>query len=344
MNAAATTQPAPYVPTTISRTSGELSFSDSDATAAASLGIILDGSIEDRISRAIHAYNHATRYAIEAGYLLLSAKKEIEHGQFSQGIEALGLSSQRASELMRMAKFASSLPDDRRAEMLMLPKSKVLALAAADAEVIADLLADENATDFARLSVRDLRQRIHDLEVAVAQTAAGKDKALAKLDVMAEQARRRMGAPMTDGMPPVVADLRAEISELVKKSELSMESLFEVCLELSMLTKDSAASQWIKPTLLFGLSGLSALDTRLTVLLNQFAEAAGEKIRHGNAKPRLHVSLSAEEIKALGHEWNRLTIAHREEIAQRHGGRRKERAKRTQTRSPPRGIQKDLDT
>ncbi|MBZ8143090.1 hypothetical protein CLD22_24815, partial [Rubrivivax gelatinosus] len=128
-------------------------FDGADTAAAQQLGFALVGTVEDRLSRAAYSYNLAARLAVEAGYLLLSVKSEVEHGAFQAAIDGLGLSSQRASELMRMAKLTTLLPPEKRAELLVLSKTKVLALASADPEVIEEVLA-AGTEEIDALSVR----------------------------------------------------------------------------------------------------------------------------------------------------------------------------------------------
>src|SRR5450830_1502562 len=149
---------------TKSRTVREFEFTMEDAIAADELGIVLGGAMGDRITRAVVSYNMAARLAVEAGYLLLSVKSEIGRGNFIASVEAMGLSTQRASELMQSAKFISAVPKAQRAELLSLPKSKVLALASADPAVIEQMLEDGDVSDLDSLSVRALRLRIRELE------------------------------------------------------------------------------------------------------------------------------------------------------------------------------------
>jgi uncharacterized small protein (DUF1192 family) len=300
------------------RTSGDLSFGDADSAAATSLGIVLVGSIEERIGRAVYAFNNATRYAVEAGYLLLSVKADVEHGRFESGIEELGLSSQRASELMRMAKFATALPEERRAEMLMLPKSKVLALAGADSEVIADLLADAEGADLDALSVRELRQRIRDLQAETANVAVDRDTAIAERDGLAKQLRkRRRDAEDHDGVPTVVADARAEVTELIKKAELALASMHPIGVDIVGLAAHSEAAEWVNPSLRLALSGLVALHIQTLGLIGQFSKALGEDVRKLQSQPDGLAFLDETEIKAVAEEWARLTALHQHEAALR---------------------------
>lgn len=301
------------------RTSGHLDFTPDDTAAAGSLGIVLTGSLEDRIGRAVYAYNNATRYAVEAGYLLLSVKAEVEHGQFEEGIEALGLTRQRASELMRMAKFATLLPADRRAEMLMLPKSKVLALAAADAEVIADLLdaPQGDEVELQSLSVRELRKRIRELEAKAVDAATERDTLAAERDGLAKKLRRReRDAEDHEGTPLVVADMRAEGAALLKKAELALGGLHPLGVEVVGLASADAAD-WIKPSLRLVLSGIVALRLQADGLIAQYAKALGDDARKLASQPDALAFLDETEIKTVAEDWARLVAVNQHEAAMR---------------------------
>lgn len=300
------------------RTSGALDFTEADTAAATSLGIVLSGALEERISRAVYAFNNATRYAVEAGYLLLSVKVEVERGQFEAGIQDLGLSSQRASELMRMAKFATALPEERRAEMLMLPKSKVLALAGADAAVIEDLLADEDGTDLAALTVRELRDRIKDAEAQLADVAVERDTAIAERDGLAKKLKKRnRDAEDHEGTPIVIADIRAEVAALIKKGELSADSLYPVLDELIGYAGHEQAGTWVHPSVRYALSGLVALRLQIDGLIGKAAAALGEDVKRLQSSPDGLAFLDEGEIKAVAEEWQRLVATHQHEAALR---------------------------
>lgn len=295
------------------RTSVQIDFTDADSAAATSLGIVLGGTLEDRISRAVYAFNNATRYAVEAGYLLLSVKADVEPGQFGAGVEDLGLSRQRAAELMRMAKFATALPDERRAEMLMLPKSKVLALAGADASVIADLLenGDGEGNDLDALSVRDLRQRIRTLEAQTVDVATQRDTALAENKKLTKQlTRRARDAEDDEGTPAVIADARAECAELIKKAELSVASLSPVAQEIVNLIGHERAHDWVKPSLRMVLSGVVALRIQADGVISQLAKALGDDVRKLQSQPDALAFLDESELKLVAEEWLRLVPAH----------------------------------
>lgn len=307
-------QPTTQLVETEVRTSGQIEFTEADTAAAASLGIVLSGALDERISRAIYAFNNATRYAVEAGYLLLSVKAEVEHGQFVTGIEELGLSKQRASELMRMAKFATTLPEDRRAEMLMLPKSKVLELAGADAAVIEDLLADADGADLNALSVRELRQRIRELEAAQTDTSVQLDTVTAERDGLAKKLKKRArDAEDHEGTPIVIADIRAEGAALLKKAELSVDALHPLGVELCGLAGTETAQGYVNPSLRLLLSGLVALHLQLDGVIKKFADALGDDKRKLASPPEGLAFLDDNEIANVAEEWARLTSTHQHE-------------------------------
>lgn len=309
------------------RTVRGFEFTEADSAAALELGIMVGGAVGDRISRAVVSYNMAARLAVEAGYLLLSVKSELAHGEFETGVESLGLSSQRASELMRMAKFATALPESQRAEMLSLPKSKVLALASADPEVIEQLLEDGDVSDLDDLSVRGLRQRIRELEASTTDMAVQRDKAEADLKALEKKQRRAERDAEDQVVPLVVADLRSELAALIKKAELAVTSLHPVGVDIVGLSAHSDGAQWREPTLRLGVSGLLALRELVDGSLKSFTEAIGEKAKWLGDVPDPLSFLDASEVKALAEDYGRLTAVHQHEAALREHERAQARPK-----------------
>ena len=54
------------------------------------LSVPLDGSIAARLDRAVACQNGATALMLQAGFLLLSVKAELSHGEFSRAVEERG--------------------------------------------------------------------------------------------------------------------------------------------------------------------------------------------------------------------------------------------------------------
>lgn len=288
---------------------------------------MVGGAVGDRITRAVVSYNMAARLAVEAGYLLLSVKAEVEHGQFEEGVASMGLAPQRARELMRMAKFTTSLPDSQRAEMLALPKSKVLALASADPEVIEQMLEDGDVSDLDDMSVRGLRQRIRELEATTTDLAVQRDKADADLKALEKKQRRAERDAEDQVVPLVVADARAELAALIKKAELAITSLHPVGVEIVGLVAHNEAAEWVKPSLRLGLSGLLAVRELVDGSIKSFVEAMGEDIDRVAQQPDVLAFLDASEINGVAEDWARLTAVHQHEAALREHERAQARPK-----------------
>lgn len=299
------------------QTSGDLNFTEKDASAAQELGIMVGGAVGDRITRAVVSYNMAARLAVEAGYLLLSVKSEVEHGQFEEGVASMGLAPQRARELMRMAKFTTALPDSQRAEMLALPKSKVLALASADPEVIQQMLEDGDVSDLDDMSVRGLRQRIRELEANSTDLLVQREKAQADLKAMEKKMHRASRDEEDMVVPLVVADVRAELAALIKKAELAVTSLHPIGVKVVGLVSHADAAEWVEPTLRLGLSGLLALRELVDGSIKSFAEAMGDNVKRLRSQPDTLSFLDASEVKHIAEDWARLTAIHQHEAALR---------------------------
>jgi hypothetical protein len=300
------------------RTVRGFEFTEGDSIAAVGLGIVLGGSVSDRVSRAAVACNMAARLAVEAGYLLLSVKAEMPHGEFEDGMEALGLTSQRASELMRMAKFATMLPESQRNEMLMLPKSKVLVFASADPEVIEDVLEGGDFADLADMNTRALRLRIRELEAQRVNLSVERDTVASERDGLAKQLKRQRAQRDDDGgVPVVVADLRAEASALVKRVEMCFSSLQPVGVELANLAGNGDALEWVNPTGRMVVSGMVALRLQLDGLIERYMEAFHVDVKALTDMPDPLAFLDQSEIAQVASEWAQLTALHKHEEALR---------------------------
>ncbi len=208
------------------RTFGELVLTDADAQAAAEIGVVMSGTLEDRIGRAVQAHNMAARLVVEAGYLLLGVKAELAHGEFERGIESMGLAPQRAREMMTTARFVTSLPADKRQEVLLLPKTKVLMLANADTEVLADLI-DSPDSDVYGLSVRELRARIKELEADAGKRTKRLEAELDHRDAVIQKLKKKEVQREFDPLTHMVRDEVLAYQGGVEINLQSLQALFE---------------------------------------------------------------------------------------------------------------------
>ncbi|MDR3086758.1 MAG: hypothetical protein LBU45_02240 [Azoarcus sp.] len=152
-----------------------------------SIGLPLDGSVDERLARAISCHNGATALALQAGILLLSVKEETPHGEFGKLIESRGFDSKHAYTLMRSAEFFARLAPEDQKRVFTIGKSKVLMLANADPEVVEAALEDGDF-DVETLSVRAMRARIKELERDRANIQSKLNTAEMRLDRLSKEA------------------------------------------------------------------------------------------------------------------------------------------------------------
>lgn len=113
------------------------------AAAAAEIDLDLSGD-PDALASAASALMHASdglaqrasAMAYAVGLQLIAARGKYQYGDWSALVERVGITSQRDSELRRIAGRCAQLAPDARKRMLGLGKRKILALAALDHETI----------------------------------------------------------------------------------------------------------------------------------------------------------------------------------------------------------------
>jgi len=292
-------------------------ISDEIVSYAARLGADLRAPLEDRADRAAEHMNRSQRHELATGLLLGSIKAECEHGQFLSMLEERGFEERSARRAMQYAQFILSRSDDEREFLVGLPKTKVMALAGADLEVVDDIL--ENADgDIAVLGVRQLRLELRRLQAEKTNAEVDRDKAVAERDGLSKQLRkRRRDEEDNDGVPLVIADVRAEAAALVKKAELALTSLYPLGVEMAGLGGHDEAGVWVQPSMRLALSGLVALRVQMDGLIGSYVQALGDKADKLKSHPDSLAFLDASEIKTVAEDWERLTALHQHEAALR---------------------------
>lgn len=292
-------------------------ISDNVVAFSVGLGVDLGAPLEERADLAAQHMNRSQRHMLAAGLLLGSIKRECQPGEFLALVEARGFEERAAQRAMQYAQFVLSRPDGERNGLLEMHVSKVLALASADPEVIEDMLVSPDE-GLSGLSVRELRQRIRDLEAQSTNAAIERDTAVAERDGLAKQLRRRQrDAEDGDGVPMLVADARAEGAALVKKAELALAALHPLGVEVCNMTGHDEAGAWVKPSLRLLMSGLIALRVQADGLIEQYAKALGDDVKKLQSQPDALAFLDEAEIKAVAEEWSRLVATHQHEAALR---------------------------
>lgn len=324
------------------RPSGHLEFDEQDRAVALALQVDLEGSVDARISRAISAVNQAALKAVEAGYLLLNVKAEVGHGRFTEAVEAAGLSRQRASEMMQMAKVLTLAPEAQRTRLLEMPKSKVVELARADQAVVEVLLEEGNADKIDALTVRELRAEISSLKATLTDVTVQRDSAEAEVTTLKRSKSVASKAGRADGVPMMVAELRAEILALQEKSRLAIASLQEMARGTDGM-RGTALDQWAEPTAQMGLAALCALHVQLSGAIESWVQAAGMTSVEvvGNILTRLTPAEVTENARAF----DELAQVHAYESAlrqwEREQGAPKGRGRPAAKPTPPAAVRAD---
>ena len=306
------------------RTSAKLDFSEDDQAAAAALGLVVAGSPVDQISRAAMVLNTATRLAVEAGYNLLAAKAALQHGDFMAKLEEIGFSPYRAAEAMRRAKFVTAQPEERRAELLNMQPSKLLVLADASAEAVEELLEDGDI-DPANLGVRALRARVRELEKKAADAVVDRSTAEAEAESLRKKLAAQNHQPAAGVMPVVIKDIRSETIALLKKAELSVESLVPIETELAGL-RWSAVDAWVNPSGQLLMAGLVALRLQLDGAIERIAEKL-EMVASSLKEPDALAGLDKFEVVEIAGVYQGLIRSHEYEAALRQYERDQEKPK-----------------
>lgn len=273
-------------------------------TWAAGLGIELGGTLDDRADRAAEHMNRSQRHMLASGLLLASIKDACEHGEFTALIAERGFEERSAQRAMQYAEFVFSRPESERELLIGLPKSKVLALAGADAEVIEAVLSGDGADSIDTLSVRALQDRIRELEANAVDASVALEKTETEARALRDKLTRR--ADRADKVPHVVADLRAEIAENTKAAELAIGSFHGLGMDLVNLGA-AGAHDWKDGTLRLAVAGLIALRLQVEGLLQSYLR---ELPPGDDAAPTVSSSFTPQEAAEAAERFATLVGAH----------------------------------
>lgn len=300
---------------------GRFELSGDLAAFAQGIGIDLSGTVNERANLAAEHMNRSQRHMLASGLLLASIKAECEHGQFTALITERGFEERAARKAMQYAAFVCAQPEPTRLRLIEMPRSKVMEIASADPEVIQTLLED-GGEQIDALSVRALRDRIRDLEAAATDLTVQRDAAEAEAEGLRKKVKR--GLPdRQDGVPLVVADLRAEIMALGKKASLSLDGFQALSSDLGALIGIDASHDWADATVRLAAAQLAALAVQLNGLLHYYATALpGEDLT-----PAKRSYLTKDEVLQAAKTFAELSQLHDYERALREWEREQQRPK-----------------
>lgn len=275
------------------------------ADFAAQIGLELSGTLGDRADAAAVHMNRSHRHRMAAGLLLLSIKAECAHGEFMQIVSERGFGQRTANREMDYAEFVLTRSAAERVRLLEMPRSKVMAIAEADPEVIKVLLEDggESIDD---LSVRALKERVRILQAAATNAEVKLDTVTAQRDTAIAKLSRQPG-DREDHVPAVFADARAEIAVLQRKAAVSLESLHQSVRELAEMGGGKDAAAWRDGTARMALAGLAELRMAVSAAL---ADALAMLPEEGVVVPATLSRLSDQEVVEVAAHWRSLTRVH----------------------------------
>lgn len=269
---------------------------------AESLGVDLRGSLSDKADRAAEHMNRSQRHMLASGLLLFAMREEAEHGEFLQLVEERGFERSAAYRAMQYVQFIASRPETERELLIGLPKSKVLALAGADQEVIDQLLID-GGERIGALSVRALMEELRDAKAGAVDLATQRDTAEAEAVALRQQLARR--GERADKVPLVVAELRAEIAAQTKAAELAVGAFQALGMDVVSLGA-AGAHDWKDATLRLAVAGLMSLRLQLQGLLEKFLR----ELPDGDTEPSAMSSFTRQEADEAAERFAALTQAH----------------------------------
>lgn len=313
------TSPNTAVSTVIAKSADVFAFDPAALTVLArTVSVQLDGTVAERIDQAAMHSSRSLRHELACGLLLISIKAECDHGEFASLLESRGFEVRGAQQSMQLARFVLGRSEAEREQLIGVQKSKVLQLASADPEVINAVL-DEGIDKIDALSVRALRQRLHDMTASAADLAVQRDAAEAEAAGMRKQLTRQPGE-RDDKLPLVVADLRAEIMTMGKKADLAISSFYGLGIDLVNLRATDLTHDWADATMRLAVSQLGALRLQIDGIVKSFlAELPGE-----DPSPTEQSYLTKQEVLETARRFGELTQVHTYEHALRDWQREQE--------------------
>jgi hypothetical protein len=235
---------------------------------AVELGVDLAASVSDRADIAAEHMSRSQRHMLAAGLLLMSVKAECERGEFLNVISERGFEVRAAQRAMLYANYVASRPEGERQKLIQTPKSKVLAIAGADEEVLEALASKGLNID--ALSVRALHEQIRELKAALADKTVQAETAEAEATAAKKAASRikdRAGE-----VPIVIADVRAEVVAQAQAARIAVDEILSLGRDLMNLVGQDVVHDWVDPTARLAIAGLVSLQVAIDGALKQYVK------------------------------------------------------------------------
>ena len=262
---------------------------------------------------------------------------ELLKGTWEEFCNLLGMSVDKADEdiknlqafgeaaLERMQSIGIGYRDLK--QFRRLPEDSQVALVeaakAGDKETLLELAEDLIAKQ--RVEKERLQNQVSEWKAAAANKEADFKAAEAEAAGLRKQLASTQHQPAGDAMPLFIKDMRAEIAALLKKAELSVESLVPIESELGGL-RHTAVDDWVQPSGQLLMAGLVALRMQTDGAIARLAE----KLEIGAPnllEPDVLAGLSKFEVAEIAGVYHGLLRTHEHEAALRQYERDQERPK-----------------
>ena len=297
-----------------------LEIGDAERALAAFFEVDMTVPVEVQMERVAADARRGLETAICMGLRLLAIREQSVHGEFEARLHECGLGRRDAFNCMNLARsFAAEGDQLRRDSLLEMGKTKALVLLAADPALREQIMeSPELLRDALDASARQFAEQLAELEAANADLTVDRDALAAERDGALKRLNKRNHRDEDDeGVPAVMADLRAELAALLKKAELAVTSLHPVGVDIVQYSGHADVGEWVKPTLRLGLAGLLAQRELIDGSIKSYVEALGEDVGRLRSPPDGLAFLSNLEIKDVAEEYGRLTAVHGHEAALR---------------------------
>lgn len=262
---------------------------------------------------------------------------ELLKGTWEEFCNLLGMSVDKADEdiknlqafgeaaLERMQSIGIGYRDLK--QFRRLPEDSQVALVeaakAGDKETLLELAEDLIAKQ--RVEKERLQNQVSEWKAAAANKEADFKAAEAEAAGLRKKLAAQTHQPADGVMPVVIRDMRAEIAALLKKAELSVESLVPIETELAGL-RWSAVDAWVNPSGQLLMAGLVALRLQMDGAIERIAEKL-EMTVQALKEPDAMAGLDKFEVVEIAGVYRGLIRAHEYEAAMRQYERDQERPK-----------------
>lgn len=243
------------------------------STVAAALGIPPNASADELLDIGVQAFNASGLWMARAGAAFKALKADCERSQssFKEVIEARGIVERRAYEAIGYAEFLERLPEAEARRLLAVPHTKVMALAKADPEMVAELLEEGALDGDAPLSIRQLRARLKEAEVKAAKL----DTELDRTKRLHERLARANSALESESeLPRFARSVRHEAFAFEDGAGWMLDNLEAICSDdLFRDVQHPEAHRWQPVAATNAHAALNKIRGRITRLIQQIERA-----------------------------------------------------------------------